>query len=294
MVSMRPRRLVPPGWWSFGLVSGCLYISDKTHEDMVQDDSAPASTSCETPLTFYEDADDDGFGAAGTEVEGCAAPDGFVDNADDCDDQASDDHPGAIELCDGHDNDCDGMTDGPAVDGWTTWYADEDADGWGQQAVAEDGCSSPAGSWATDPGDCDDTDEERNPGASEWCDGIDNDCDLDVDEGAVDATSYYQDVDEDGYGDPDHAEDACAAPKGTSAEGGDCDDDDPGIYPGAPERPIRIAMVRSSTRTPSTPRSGTSTSTSMATGTAPLRRRPAIRPRATSGRAGTATTPKPR
>ena len=51
--------------------------------------------------------------------------------------------------------------------------------------------------------DCDDNDDQINPGAEEVCDGIDNDCNGDVDEStAVDTTIYYADSDSDGYGDP--------------------------------------------------------------------------------------------
>jgi len=63
-------------------------------------------------VTFYRDADGDGYaGATSGTVESCAAPVGYSASADDCDDQAAATHVGAAELCDAADNDCDGSTD---------------------------------------------------------------------------------------------------------------------------------------------------------------------------------------
>jgi hypothetical protein len=62
------------------------------------------------PLTFYADNDGDGFGA-GPAVEGCVVPPGFVENDDDCDDTDAAVHPGAEEVCNGVDDDCDGGID---------------------------------------------------------------------------------------------------------------------------------------------------------------------------------------
>ncbi len=93
-----------------------------------------------------------------------------------------------------------------------------------------DGDGSPAGE------DCDDSDASALPGAAESCDGIDNDCDGDVDEAdADDAGTWYADEDGDGFGDGDAAVVACDQPEGYVALDGDCDDSDALVHPDADE-----------------------------------------------------------
>jgi hypothetical protein len=89
-------------------------------------------------------------------------------------------------------------------------------------------------------GDCDDADGDLNPSATEVCDEIDNDCDGDIDDAddSVDASTgatYYEDFDEDTYGDPDVTMDACAMPEGYVEDMTDCDDADAEIHPAAAE-----------------------------------------------------------
>jgi Putative metal-binding motif len=60
-----------------------------------------------SPVEFFEDADDDGFGNANESVKDCTAPEGFVDNSDDCNDEDLTVNPDAEEIPDdGVDNDC--------------------------------------------------------------------------------------------------------------------------------------------------------------------------------------------
>lgn len=64
-------------------------------------------------ISWFSDGDGDGFGSLDELVEGCAAPEGFVSNDWDCDDADSTVHPGAPEVCNGPDRDCDGNAPGP-------------------------------------------------------------------------------------------------------------------------------------------------------------------------------------
>jgi hypothetical protein len=83
--------------------------------------------------------------------------------------------------------------------------------------------------------DCDDQDPTIHPDADELCNGVDDDCDDEVDEDPVDPTTWYTDSDGDGWGDPDLTTQACEQPEGAVADGTDCDDDAPEINPAADE-----------------------------------------------------------
>jgi hypothetical protein len=180
--------------------------------------------------------DQDCDGADGTGDPCDADEDGFVAvdcGGDDCDDSDPAVNPAASEVCGGVDDDCDGLVDEDAVDA-LPWYLDADGDGFGDPGVVTLSCDPVSGS--VDNGDdCDDSVGASYPGAPEACDGLDNDCDGVVDDGAVDAVTWYADADGDGFGDPGAGVDACAAPAGTVANADDCDDADVGVYPGAPE-----------------------------------------------------------
>ena len=185
--------------------------------------------------TWYGDADGDGYGNPDLFVVACEAPEAFVDNALDCDDTEELAWIGGTERCDGADNDCDGSIDVGAVDA-DTWYADADGDGYGTPLYTTSSCTVPAG-YVADATDCDDTEALAWTGASELCDGVDNDCDGTVDnDDALDATDWYADVDGDGYGDASEVTTACTAPSSTVADATDCDDTDGDVHPGAVER----------------------------------------------------------
>jgi hypothetical protein len=86
--------------------------------------------------------------------------------------------------------------------------------------------------------DCDDHEERTYPGAPEYCNDVDDDCDGIVDEDdAEDAPTWYADADGDGYGDPKTPVIACDAPKGAVIEGDDCNDADSEIHPDAWDTP---------------------------------------------------------
>ena len=116
--------------------------------------------------------------------------DGFNELVD-CDDNDASVFPGHEELCDGKDNDCDGEIDEdiPEDEG-TTAYPDADGDGFGDDAAAETFCGDVPDDYVEVGGDCDDSDPEIHPDAVEDCtDGIDNDCDGEVDEDVATASA---------------------------------------------------------------------------------------------------------
>ena len=180
---------------------------------------------------WYADADGDGYGDPLATTTACEAPAGFVADTTDCEDQDAQIHPGAAELCDGLDQDCNGSAD----DGlsFVNWYADADGDGFGDPATGQLTCAQPASTIA-DGSDCDDADAAVYPSAPEACDGADQDCDG-VADNDLNFVSWYTDADGDGYGDPATAQIACTQPAATIADGTDCNDGDANANPGATE-----------------------------------------------------------
>jgi hypothetical protein len=99
------------------------------------------------PSAYAADDDGDGFEAG-----------------DDCNDANASVYPGAVELTDGVDNDCDGLVD----EGTTT--SDDDGDGYSEE-----------------DGDCDDANASANPGVfADGCASGDDDCDGLIDEDCLD------------------------------------------------------------------------------------------------------------
>ncbi len=99
--------------------------------------------------------------------------DGFEDG-EDCDDRNPNVFPGAEELCDDLDRDCDGDPFAGATD-TSAWYLDGDTDGVGGDTVVE-ACEPPARHVA-ETGDCDDANPYTFPGAVDLPnDGVDSDC----------------------------------------------------------------------------------------------------------------------
>jgi formylglycine-generating enzyme required for sulfatase activity len=186
---------------------------DNDHDALVdcQDDDCSAEPAC-------------------TDLDG----DGFMADLD-CDDHDASSHPDGTEVCDGADNDCDGEVDEDAVDP-ATWYVDTDGDGYGNGGFDTEACEAPAG-YVADGTDCDDADGSVYPGADEWCDGVDHDCDGDVfEDDSVDAPTWHIDYDGDGYGEASvYDVEACEQPEGYVADATDCDDTDPTAHPAGTE-----------------------------------------------------------
>jgi Putative metal-binding motif len=120
------------------------------------DDDCDGIPDVGVETVYYSDDDGDGYGSPGTYETTCEPQEGWVDQGGDCRPAEADKHPGAVELCNDLDDDCDGSID-----------EDMDVDGDGYR-----------NSECPDGDDCDDTDPDINPGVRiDVCeDGIDNDC----------------------------------------------------------------------------------------------------------------------
>jgi hypothetical protein len=182
-------------------------------------------------VDWYADSDGDGFGDVSNILSACAQPAGYLADFSDCDDSQSSIYPGATEVCDGVDQNCDGNIDEGLE---SVWYADADGDGFGDPSNVLTACTQVSG-YLSDSSDCDDTRADIFPGALEVCDGVDNDCDGEVDSDAVDSSVWYLDSDADGFGDINTSLIACTQPGGYVADSSDCDDTRADVYPGATE-----------------------------------------------------------
>ncbi len=162
-------------------VLATLWACDATQS---KPDGSTDSASCASPIEGFTDADGDGFGDPTAPVSACEAPPSLVDNASDCDDSNAHIHPNAPEVCNGLDDDCDGLLDDEddSVEGLVERTIDADGDGDGDRGAAVVAvCPGPG--WSETATDCDDANPNRAPALTEVCDdaGVDEDCDDTVD-----------------------------------------------------------------------------------------------------------------
>ena len=207
------------------------------------------------PQTYYADVDQDGFGDLANDTLVCTMPAGFVTNSQDCNDADAAINPNTVWYMDMdgdlqgdlmatftgctpptgyvlNSGDCDDTN--PTVTAPTMYYVDADNDGFGDDATGTLACTQPANT-VTIGGDCNDANNAIYPGATEICDGFDNNCNGTNDEGLI-FNTYYLDSDNDQFGAGIGLVSCQAIPlPGYVLVNGDCDDMNPNVYPGATE-----------------------------------------------------------
>ena len=179
--------------------------------------------------TWYQDSDGDGYGNLTVTLQNCGQPVGYVANSTDCNDAASAVNPGAVEVYNGIDDNCNNTVD----EGFTplNYYLDNDGDGVGGATFVVN-VTSPGPNYTLISGDCNDNNPNIFPGNTEICDNLDNDCDLLIDEGLT-FVSYYQDLDGDSYGNASVMLSSCTPPLGYVLNSTDCQDNSASINPAA-------------------------------------------------------------
>jgi hypothetical protein len=188
--------------------------------------------------TYYQDTDNDGFGNEEVFIQSCSQPEGYVSNADDCDDTQllyednDGDNFGSIVLAAcgaSNSSDCDDTN--AAIGSYSTFYQDNDGDGFGNEEATIQACSTPEG-YTDNADDCDDTSlqYEDNDGDGlgsnilAGC-GVENNIDCDDNDVFVNfPTTYYQDADGDGFGTGLEILPSCTQPEGYVTNDADCDD----------------------------------------------------------------------
>ncbi|PKN56669.1 MAG: hypothetical protein CVU56_14935 [Deltaproteobacteria bacterium HGW-Deltaproteobacteria-14] len=214
---------------------GALEACNGVDDDCDNQTDEVGATGCDP---YLRDTDGDTWGVAGDTLCLCA-PAGVYTAAQggDCDDLEGAIHPARPEVCDGLDNDCNGVADDPGIEGCVVRYRDADGDGHGKDGDSQCLCGPLGTLTALHGGDCDDLLGTVNPDAPERCNHVDDDCDGQTDEaGAAGCQSFLKDADGDGFGVAGDAQCLCQpGPVYRAVVPGDCDDGAIDVNPGEAE-----------------------------------------------------------
>ncbi|MBC8045820.1 MAG: putative metal-binding motif-containing protein, partial [Fimbriimonadaceae bacterium] len=193
------------------------------------DDNCDGQIDEGSDYVYYWDADGDGYGGPSSPFFSlCPTPPAnhVIDNTD-CFEGDATIHPGATEVCNFYDDDCNGIAND------ITWYLDNDGDGYGNPDIINTTCPMPV-NYVANNLDCNDSNAIIYPAAFEYCDGFDNDCDGSIDED-YEVSTFYFDGDNDSYGNPLNAGSFCseeiAYNFGYIYNSNDCDDTNGNVYP---------------------------------------------------------------
>jgi uncharacterized protein (TIGR03382 family) len=218
---------------------GCIYGGDASWCDAEVAKTCTPDNSGDLNISYLTESDCAAQGEAcqdGACITTDVDADGYPSEAyggTDCDDANGLVNPGASESCNDIDDDCDGQIDEGAVDA-PTWYLDIDGDGYGNPNEILVACTQPPAYVAVGT-DCNDTDFETHPGHEETCNLADDDCDAQIDEDATNISTFYLDIDGDGFGDPLSSKQDCFASDSWVADDTDCNDTDFETHPGHEE-----------------------------------------------------------
>ena len=208
-----------------------LEVCDGVDNDCDGKTDPPGSDGCNN---WFVDKDGDGYGTYAAPSKClCEGGIGFSAIGGDCNDANAAINPDATEVCNGLDDNCDQVVDPANTSGCTVYYSDADSDGYGVSNLLQCACS-PSGTFtATQGGDCKDSDAGINPGQTEICNSLDDNCNGQTDEGLI--KPWYTDVDKDGFGVGSGISACGASGNNTAVVGGDCDDTNAGVNPGKAE-----------------------------------------------------------
>ena len=209
----------------------CQTIVDDNCNGLLSEDNALGCSE------FWFDGDSDFYGTGSPRC--LCIPDGKykAEVGGDCNDAANAVHPGQTEACyNGIDDNCSGSDNDEGAFGCKAFHYDFDGDNFGVDET-RCLCNSEGQFTAAQAGDCNDTNPSVNPAAIEACGTPwDDNCDGDLNaDSGVGCKTFFLDKDGDGVGTGSNQCLCVGVGQYTAPSTGDCNDNDPNIFPGSVE-----------------------------------------------------------